>query len=207
MPNAMNEKKRTKLFPYNFRLLLLAMLLMHVLMAMASFYPPIISNFGLVPQLPERLYGIFTAPFIHASWGHLTGNSIGLFISGYLASLQAGFKRVTVFIMVVTGCLVWVFGEYGNHIGASGIVMGYYGFLFGTAVFNRNLIGAISFTVLVAVTYYMDFAFLATLLDFSAQTSSSNHIFGFISGLLGAYIFRRKVKKPKSAKNENRLGT
>ena len=207
MLNRMSEKKRTKLFPYNFRLLLLAMLLMHVLMVVASFYPSIISHLGLVPLTPERFYGVVTAPFIHASWSHLTGNTISLLISGYLASLQNGFKRVTVFIMVVTGCLVWVFGEYGNHIGASGIVMGYYGFLFGTAVFNRNLVGAISFTVLVAVTYYMDFAFLATLLDFSAQTSSSNHIFGFISGLLGAYIFRRKVKKPKSAKNENRLGT
>ena len=190
----MNEKKRTKLFPYNFKLLLLAILLMYIIMVAASFYPPIISNFGLVPQLSERLYGIFTAPFVHASWGHLTGNTIGLFISGYLASLQTGFRRVTVFIMIVTGSLVWVFGEYGNHIGASGIVMGYYGFLFGTAVFNRNLVGAISFTMLVAVTYYMDFAFLATLLDFSSQTSSSNHIFGFISGLLGAYIFKQNKK-------------
>jgi len=194
MTKSIVKKTRANILTHNFKFILIAILVMNILMLAASVFPKINSMLSLVPLMPERLYGIFTSPFIHASWGHLTGNIVGLLISGYLASLQPHFKRATVFIMVFTGGLVWLFAEQGNHLGASGIVMGYYGFLLGTAIFTRNLIGIISFAALIAVTYYANISFFATLFDFSAQTSSSSHIFGFVSGLVGAYIFRVKSK-------------
>lgn len=195
MLKSIKQNTRPNLFPDNFKLVFLAIVVMCVLMFLQPLFAPVLNQLGLVPKSTQHLAGIVTSPFVHASWGHLSGNIVGLLISGYLASLQPKFKRVSVFIITVTGSLVWLFGEYGNHIGASGIVMGYYGFLFGTAVFNRNLIAIISFTVLVAFTYYADFAFFSTLLDFSPQTSSTSHIFGFVSGLVGAYIFKNGHKK------------
>ena len=190
MPKTTEQDIRPSLFPDNFKLVILAIVVMCVLMFVEPFFANYINQLGLIPKSTQHLTGIVTSPFVHGSWGHLSGNIVGLLVSGYLASLQPKFKRVTVFIFITTGTLVWLFGEYANHVGASGIVMGYYGFLFGTAVFNRNLIAIVSFAVLVAFTYYADFAFFSTLLDFSPQTSSTSHIFGFLSGLLGAYLFK-----------------
>ncbi|KZN57469.1 hypothetical protein N482_23585 [Pseudoalteromonas luteoviolacea NCIMB 1942] len=151
-----------------------------------------VKSLGLIPHSETHLIGILTSPFIHSGWSHLSGNLIGLAISGYLMSKQAWFKRVTLGITLSTGICVWLFAGSGNHIGASGIIMGYYGYLIGIALFKRNLIGFTSLAVLIALTYYVNISFFATLLDFSEQTSSSGHLFGFSSGLGLSYVLRNK---------------
>ncbi|MBQ4814096.1 rhomboid family intramembrane serine protease [Pseudoalteromonas luteoviolacea] len=175
----------------NFRLILYAAAVM-VLMVLLDLVGVPVKSFGIIPHSEMHLIGILTSPFIHSGWPHLSGNLMGLAISGYLMSKQAGFKRVTLGITLTTGLCVWLFAGSGNHIGASGVIMGFYGYLIGVALFKRNLIGIVTLAVLVVLTYYANISFFATLLDFSEQTSSSGHLFGFGSGLGLSYVLRHK---------------
>ncbi|QTL35135.1 rhomboid family intramembrane serine protease [Pseudoalteromonas viridis] len=192
--------KRALVFPANFKLVLYAMAVMVVVQLLGSVVGLPVGRLGIIPHNEYYLSGILTAPFVHGSWGHLMSNLIGLTISGYLAARLPKFKRATLLILVATGLLVWLFAGSGNHIGASGLVMGYFGLLLGAALFNRDVLGIVSFIALLILTYYANISFLATLLDFSAQTSSSSHIFGFISGLSAAYLTRQKRVSNKVAR-------
>ncbi|AZZ98623.1 rhomboid family intramembrane serine protease [Pseudoalteromonas sp. R3] len=185
---------RALVFPPNFKLVLYAMAVMVLVQLLGSLVGLPVGRFGIIPHNEYYLSGIITAPFVHGSWGHLISNLLGLAISGYLAARMPKFKRASVLIIVATGALVWLFAGSGNHIGASGLVMGYFGLLLGAALFNRNVLAVLSFIALLVLTYYANISFLATLFDFSAQTSSSSHIFGFISGLGAAYLTRASRK-------------
>ncbi|KZN36224.1 hypothetical protein N474_23990 [Pseudoalteromonas luteoviolacea CPMOR-2] len=182
--------KTYTLFPRNFWLILYSSAIMILLVLLDLVGVPV-KSFGIVPQSESHLVGIVTAPFIHDGWSHLSGNLIGLAISGYLMSQQSYFKRASIAIIFLEGTFVWLFAGDGNHIGASGVVMGYYGFLLGTAIFKRNLVGVVSLAALVILTHYANISFFATLLDFSEQTSSEGHIFGFLSGLGVSYALKR----------------
>ncbi|MCF6442527.1 rhomboid family intramembrane serine protease [Pseudoalteromonas luteoviolacea] len=185
------------LFPNNFKYVLYASLVMVILMFVDSLGLPV-DKLGIIPLNQYRLTGILTAPFVHDSWSHLSGNLVGLFICSYLASRLPKFETASLSIMLLTGLFVWLFAGSGNHIGASGIVMGYYGFLIGLAFFQRNLLSVISLALLAAATYYANINFLGTLFDFSENISSESHLFGFLSGVFTAYFLR--VKKQKNSK-------
>ncbi|BBN82068.1 rhomboid family intramembrane serine protease [Pseudoalteromonas sp. A25] len=167
--------------------MLAVMWLVHIFTSVTSIP---LTQFGLVPLSQSRLYGIITYPFIHSDWQHLIGNTLGLLISGFLASQLTYFKRATAVIFVLTGLLVWLFASYANHIGASGIVMGYFGFIMGSAVFRRNIVSFVIAAALLAITHYFQINLFGTLFSFDATTSVSSHLFGFISGVIAAYLFR-----------------
>ncbi|KZN50329.1 hypothetical protein N476_02235 [Pseudoalteromonas luteoviolacea H33] len=173
-------------------------------MLVSSFGVPV-EKLGIIPLSQNHITGIVTAPFVHDSWSHLGGNLVGLMICGYLASRLPGFKTASTAIISLTGILVWLFAGSGNHIGASGVVMGYYGFLIGYAVFKRNLLSVISLILLAAATYYANINLLATLFDFSENISSESHLFGFASGVLTAYFLRfKRQKSTDSAKRSSK---
>ncbi|WP_105168653.1 rhomboid family intramembrane serine protease [Pseudoalteromonas sp. T1lg23B] len=177
----------------NFKLVVAMLVVMWSVHVLASITGIGFSQFGLVPWDSTRLYGIVTYPFIHGDWQHLIGNTFGLLISGYLASQLPCFKRSTVVIFVLTGLLVWLFASYAIHIGASGIVMGYFGFIMGSAIFRRNLLSFIIALALFAITQYFQISLVGTLFSFDESTSASSHLFGFISGCVAAYMFRNTL--------------
>jgi membrane associated rhomboid family serine protease len=85
---------------------------------------------------------VLAAPFLHVSNVHLANNLIVLLMLGGMSALVAGNKRfiaATVFIVLVGGVLTWVFARSGSHIGASGLVFGYFGFLVGQGLFRQSL--------------------------------------------------------------------
>ncbi|NOU49637.1 rhomboid family intramembrane serine protease [Pseudoalteromonas sp. JBTF-M23] len=180
----------------NFRWVLIMLALMWLLHIIGLVIPIPSHVLGLVPQSKSHLLGIITYPFLHSDWQHLIGNTLGLLISGYLASQLPCFKRSTAFIFLLTGALVWLFASYANHIGASGIVMGYFGFIMGSAVFRRNILSFLLAAALLVITHYFQINLFGTLFSFDATTSVSSHLFGFISGCIAAYLFRNvQIKK------------
>ncbi|WP_235423385.1 rhomboid family intramembrane serine protease [Pseudoalteromonas luteoviolacea] len=159
-----------------------------------------VDRLGIIPHSQHHLIGIVTAPFVHDSWSHLGGNLIGLLICGYLASRLPNFKTASLGIILLTGLFVWLFAAGGNHIGASGVVMGYYGYLAGVALFQRNLLSVLSLLALALATYYANINFIGTLFDFSDNVSSESHIFGFVSGVLVSFILRSNSSKSRLSK-------
>jgi membrane associated rhomboid family serine protease len=133
------------------------------------------------------LDGIFVAPFIHGNLDHLLANSIPLLVLGALILLRGvrEFVFVVLVSIVVSGVGMWLFGS-GNaqHIGASGVVFGFFGYLVFRTAFDRRLSSAI-ITILVAVAYGT--AMLYSLVP-RETISWSAHFFGFVGGFTAARL-------------------
>src|SRR5262249_39823455 len=99
-----------------------------------------LESHGIQPRDVGGLEGIVTAPFLHAGWGHLIGNTVPFVVLG-LAIAFNGFARVAgVFLIVglVAGAGVWLFGPaHTNHIGASGIVFGFATYLMARGFYSK----------------------------------------------------------------------
>ena len=111
------------------------------------------SAFGILPRDFGGLIGIVTSPFIHGSVNHLLSNIVPLMVFGSLIILRgiSHFYKVSLFIMVITGILVWMLHPVALVVGASGVIFGYFGYLLGNGVFTRNATSIlIAFFVVVA---------------------------------------------------------
>ncbi len=153
---------------------------------------------AIVPLSFRGLDGIVLAPFLHASFLHLYGNSVPLLLTGTFV-LAAGARRflwATAFIALISGLGVWFFGS-GPTIGASGVIFGYMGFLFMRGIVERSWWN-IGVAVLVGLLYGWQ---ISGVIPGDAGISWQAHLFGFIGGLAAAIIFRRrKVKVPPPPK-------
>src|SRR3954471_6874137 len=103
-----------------------------------------LEQYGIRPHnAPDGLLGIVSAPFLHAGFGHLIGNTVPFLVLGGMIALS-GLARVvsaTVIVALVGGLGVWLFAPTGtDHIGASGVVFGYASYLIARGVFSRNLL-------------------------------------------------------------------
>jgi membrane associated rhomboid family serine protease len=136
---------------------------------------------GILPRHPFGLAGIFFAPFLHGNFDHLFFNSIPLFALGSMVMLQGplNFLIVTVFITIVSGFATWLFGRRGLHIGASGLIMGYFGYLLTHAYYDPSLITIIT---LIMSLYYFG-GLIGDLFPGKIVVSWEGHVFGFISGI------------------------
>jgi membrane associated rhomboid family serine protease len=93
------------------------------------------------PRNIGRLWGIFTAPFLHVGFQHLESNTIPFVFMGVIIALE-GARRlaaVTVVVIIIAGIGTWLISP-GNEdiVGASGVVFGYATYLFARGLFNRS---------------------------------------------------------------------
>jgi membrane associated rhomboid family serine protease len=151
-----------------------------------------LEQYGIKPHNPDGLVGIVTAPFLHAGFGHLIGNTIPFLVLGVMIALS-GLARVattTAIVAVVGGLGTWVVAPAGtDHIGASGIVFGYATYLIARGVFSRNLLHLGVGVVVIAL-------YGTTLLTGLAPTdgiSWQGHLFGGIGGVVAARVLDRRA--------------
>lgn len=148
--------------------------------------------YGIIPRNPTGLRGILFAPFLHGNFPHLIANTIPFLTLGWFIMLQeiSDFLLVTVITAIVSGLGVWLFGAPGLHIGASGVIFGYLGFLLLRGYFERSF-AAIFFSVVVAFFYG---SLIAGVLPGQVGISWEGHLFGFIGGVLAAKLMARRKK-------------
>ncbi|TQV70963.1 rhomboid family intramembrane serine protease [Aliikangiella marina] len=149
-----------------------------------------LNQYGLVPRNFDRLYGVVTMHFLHSGMTHLIANTLPLLVLGFLVSATHKGLPVTGTIAIITGCLVWAAARNGQHVGASGLVMGYFGFLVSSAFFE----GSFKNILLMLLTVFLYGGLIFTLIDFRQYISFEGHIFGFISGIASAKIWQKKIK-------------
>jgi membrane associated rhomboid family serine protease len=154
---------------------------------------------GIEPHDPDALPAIAAAPFLHAGWGHLIGNTVPFLILGFAIALS-GLVRVvwvTVIVAVVAGLGVWIFAPAGTvHIGASGLVFGYASYLIFRGLFSRSVLH-IAVGLVVVVLYGT-----TLLLSLAPRDGISwqGHLFGAIGGVLAAWwLDRRERQGPTTA--------
>jgi membrane associated rhomboid family serine protease len=145
-----------------------------------------VAGYGIIPRRSFGLQGIPVAPFIHQNLEHLVANTIPFLILGSLVMLRGVTEFM--FVLIVTtfaaGAGTWVFGASGQHIGASGVVFGLFGYLVFRTLFDRRWSSAV-ITLVVGVLYG---ASMTYGLVPQAQISWSGHFFGFLGGLLAARL-------------------
>jgi len=145
---------------------------------------------AIVPRTTGGLVGIATGPFVHANFAHLIANLPPFLVLGALV-LRLGSRRFVETAAIValgSGVLVWLLGRRGAHMGASGVVFGFFGYLIGLAYFTRatwDLIVAGA----VLVVYYG--GILAGLKPARRETSWEGHLFGLLVGLAKVWWLRR----------------
>jgi membrane associated rhomboid family serine protease len=154
---------------------------------------------GIVPRSVSHLDGVLFAPFLHASFSHLFGNTIPFVILG-LAVALAGARRllaVTAIVALVSGLGTWLIAPAGSvTVGASGVVFGYATYLISRGVFDRQ-ISEIVLGIVVVILF--GGALVADLVPHGG-ISWQAHLFGGIGGVLAAAeLARPRGGKPASS--------
>ena len=149
---------------------------------------------GLRPRRRDGLDGILWAPFLHADFGHIASNSVPLLALGGLVAVR-GMRYwgwVTATTIVVGGALTWLLGGSGIHIGASGVVFGYFGAILGAAVFERRVRALAA--ALLALGFYS--SLIAGIVPQDA-ISWEGHLFGLLAGVLAAKVLAEPRVAPE----------
>ena len=87
-----------------------------------------LSNYGIRPLDFNGIWGIVTAPLLHANFEHLMSNSVPGAIFCFLIGLSGrkAWWEVTLITTLVAGLGTWFIGGPGtSHIGASSLVYGW----------------------------------------------------------------------------------
>jgi membrane associated rhomboid family serine protease len=156
-----------------------------------------LDQYGIKPHEADGLPGIVTAPFLHAGFGHLEGNTVPFLLLGGAVALS-GLRKVvlaTVVIALVGGLGVWLFASSGtDHIGASGLVFGYAGYLIARGFFSRSMVHLVVGVVVIGV-YGTTLLFGVAPRD---GISWQGHLFGGIGGVVAARMLdgRRARQEP-----------
>ncbi len=152
-------------------------------------------EFGLYPRKLSGLIGIITSPLIHAGYTHLFSNTLPVFLlsAGIIYFYPETASKVLTIIYVFTGILVWLFARSVYHIGASGLIYGFAAFLFFSGIFKRDN-HSIGLSLLVTFLYG---GMVWGILPGQQGISWESHFFGGMTGIVCAFIFRKKDKHYK----------
>jgi membrane associated rhomboid family serine protease len=151
-----------------------------------------LNTLGIVPQQVIGLRGILFAPFLHGNFQHLISNTLPLIVLGWLVMLweTTDLLVVSVISMLVGGLGTWLFGGANTvHVGASGVIFGYLGYLLLRGYFERSL-PALLMSLFIGVSYGS--TVLAGVLPGAPGISWQGHLFGFLGGVITAKLASRR---------------
>lgn len=145
-----------------------------------------LAEYGIVPRTMDGLWGIPLAPFLHGGFGHVLSNTVPLLMLGGLVATR-GWQTllgVTLFVVLLGGAGVWLVARGGSHIGASGLVFGYFGYLVARGWYDRRIVSILIAVVVIVVYGSLIFGVLPT----GGRVSWEGHLTGLISGVLVARL-------------------
>jgi len=192
------ESKRSLLgeFRLQVKTLLLVVVLLWAIEIVDAAIPFLyLDAFGIRPRQVSGLWGILFAPFLHGDFAHLISNTIPFVTLSWLIMLRSteDWLVVTLIAAAIGGLGTWLLGDPGSvHIGASGVIFGYFGFLLLRGYFERSFV-AILFSVLVFFLYGSILWGVLPNMD-GAPISWEGHLCGFVGGVVAAKIMANPQK-------------
>jgi membrane associated rhomboid family serine protease len=175
------------------------------------------ARWGVVPRellegSPDALLTPLTALFVHASWFHLLGNMLFLFVFGRMTEARMGRAGFLLFYLG-TGCLALVAyaaahaGSGQSLVGASGSVSGVLGaflHLFPrarvTSLFPFLLFLPLRFPAWAVLAFWFSLQWLASLPGTARpDVAHLAHLVGFCLGFLTAWALFRGAARVSSA--------
>ena len=150
---------------------------------------------GIRPRNLGGLWGILFAPFLHG--GFLISNTVPFLVLSWFIMLSGigDWLWVTLIAGLLGGLGTWLIGSSGIHIGASGVIFGYFGFLIARGYFERSF-ASIAFAVLVTFLYGGLITGVAPGQD---GISWEGHLCGLIGGIIAAWLLTKDRTKARSA--------
>jgi membrane associated rhomboid family serine protease len=150
---------------------------------------------GIEPRELDGLDGVLFAPLLHGGWAHLIANTVPFLVFGFLA-MAGGIRQfvvVTATIWLLGGLAVWLLGPADtNHIGASGVIFGWFVFLLARGFYARS-----GKQILLAVGLFLIWGgVLWGVLPGDPDVSWQGHLFGALAGLLAARLAGRADRRP-----------
>jgi membrane associated rhomboid family serine protease len=150
-----------------------------------------LDGFGLAPRSLTSLPAVLVAPFLHAGFGHLLANTIPFVVLGWMVMWRRTSDLFVVFLAsaLASGLGVWLFGGANTiHLGISGVIFGFLGFLLARGYYERS-IGAIGLAI---VAFLLFGGILWGVLPLQQGVSWQGHLFGFVGGVVTAYVLARQ---------------
>ena len=175
--------------------LVLIMLVMLVVHGINSLMRGRLNYFGIIPGSESHWWHIFTAPFIHGDSAHLINNLVVLviFSSLCLARSIRFYVGSSLFIISLTGSLVWLLGREAIHIGASGWIFGLWSLSLALAWFDRRFINILT----ACLVFFFYGGMIYGVLPSDPKISFEAHLFGALSGVLCAFLYSVYLKWSK----------
>jgi len=141
---------------------------------------------GIVPRTGRGILGVATAPFVHDNFSHFLANLPPFVVLGALVLRRGGhaFVETAVVLLLLSGGMVWAMGRKGVHVGMSGVIFGFLGYLLGMAWVTKEL-----WDLLIAVLVLLVYGgMLAGIKPARNGTSWEGHLFGLIAGVAKLWI-------------------
>jgi membrane associated rhomboid family serine protease len=154
---------------------------------------------GLIPRDVDRVWAIFTSPFLHASWQHLIDNTIPFLFMGVIIALRGATKLalVTLIVIVVGGLGTWLIAPADSQtVGASGVVFGYATYLFARGLFDRSILEILT-GVIVGVVW--GGALVASVVPHTG-ISWQAHVCGAVGGVIAAWLLAGRQARSGSGR-------
>lgn len=157
---------------------------------------------GILPRNPDHWYGVIFAPFLHGNTAHYLSNIVPLVVFSLLV-MQHGIVRfmlLTMVVVLIGGSFVWLFARGAMHIGASGLLYGYFGFLLVAGFVSKEF----KLMVISGLVWFFYGGIVYGILPTMPHISFESHFFGFVVGAVFGYrwggvaIPRTTKRKPVS---------
>jgi len=134
-------------------------------------------------------------PFLHGGFGHLISNTFPFLVLGWIVLKAEGkaFVTATIVIILLGGLGTWLIaGKDELHIGASGLVYGYFGYVMTRAVMERNFIWIV---IGLVVGLFFGGMFFGVIPGFSGRDISwEGHLCGMLAGVWFGWQRVKEVK-------------
>jgi membrane associated rhomboid family serine protease len=145
-------------------------------------------NWGIYPRSIAGLPGILLSPLLHFGLEHVLMNTLPFIIlGGFIIIRHPGqFIKISLLIIILGGIGVWVLGRSAYHVGASGLVFGYFGFIVARGWYERSL-GSIIIAILAILIYG---GMVMGIVPLFAYISWEAHLFGFLAGIFAARVLK-----------------
>ena len=163
--------------------------------AVSSLFGGSLLSLGVIPRTTTGLRGILFAPFLHGSLSHIVANSIPFVALGWMVMLkdERHFLPVTLAGMLGSGLIAWLLGAPSTvHIGASGVIFGYLGYLMLTGWYTRSF-GSILLSLIVTLVWG---SLVFGMLPAAPGISWQAHVGGFLGGAFAARLISRRSPAP-----------
>lgn len=144
--------------------------------------------YGIVPRNIVGLRGIIFSPFLHGGLIHLIMNSVPMLVLGGFVAARGkkDFFEATIFIILLGGLGTWIIGRPAVHIGASGLVFGYLGFLLSVGYYERTL----SSIITAVIVFFLYGGMIWGILPTMPFISWEGHLCGLMAGGVAARFYK-----------------